>query len=88
MDKNGVDAFVLPKHQDVQGDAHASDEHHRKDDIQKEEQLRTSTRDIWNGNFFCVDVREEHLVMSIESWRTCILVVVVPYNGFLRILSV
>lgn len=23
--------------------------------------IRTSTRDEWTGNFYCVDIREEHL---------------------------
>jgi hypothetical protein len=57
-----VDAFVGPEHEeDVQDGAHACDEHHRNDDIQQEEPIRTSTHNTWNGNFFCVDVCEEHL---------------------------
>jgi hypothetical protein len=59
---DGVDAFVRPEHEeDVQDDAHDSDEHHRIDDIQQEEPICTSTRNIWNGKLFCVDVHEEHL---------------------------
>jgi hypothetical protein len=60
---NEVDAFVRPEHkEDGQDDAHASDEHHRNDDIvQQEEPICTSKPIIWNGNFFYVDVCEEHL---------------------------
>ncbi len=65
---DGVDAFVRPEHEeDVQDDAHASHEHHRNDDIQQEEPRGTSTWNIWNGNFFCVDVCEEHL--GDEYWK-------------------
>jgi hypothetical protein len=59
---NVVDAIVRPDHEeDVPDDAHASDEHHRNDDIQQVGPICTSTHNIWNGNFFCVDVCEEHL---------------------------
>jgi hypothetical protein len=81
----GVDAFVRPEHEEyVQDDAHASDEHHRNDDIQQEESICTTTRNIQNGNFFCVEVCEEHLGNEFESWHTCSLVVGFLYNGLIR----
>jgi hypothetical protein len=42
-----VDAFARPEHEeDVQDDAHAIDEDHRNDDIQQEEPICTSTRNV------------------------------------------
>jgi hypothetical protein len=82
---NGVDVSVRPKHEeDVQDDAHASDEHHKNDDIQQEDPICTSTRKYGMEISSVWMFVKSTLVLSIESWHTCSLVVGVLFNGFLR----